>query len=1062
MVFNGDVEQAQQILRDYDVCLAPSYAVATAFNKHLALAGKAGAFGNSAITFNDWIAKLWEAHGDGRRLVSPQQRHVLASMVVHSAACNHLVHTPNLTASVAQLAYKGLGLPAFSKGRTATRLSPAEVELLACVDEYAQCLEQRGLIEMGQMLCILAACAESFTRKDGQPLSVYILDDAGLPYQQQWFFEACGNAVRVTHEVVEPQPLPRVADSLSLKFAFPAGDYAQPQALLDAIVDCFNDGGSESDVHVNDASAEADQHANGACAVAPQDAGGASGDADLRTGSAHPVHPAQPVVVAAKNALALYNRLSNPLRTRGITAAARGKINFFDTGIGQMYKSMRNVLRTNNALWDKNALIDVLHAPYVGLKKHTVWAWDAYVRSDRLVDRDVVLDWLENDVPSDADTPSNVHGKFTGFTHIHRLASNPFDKQVYADISKRLVFLRNQHAFSAAYIEEQFAALAALQQGAETIRQMHLDEEEYALETLDLLLNQTKISIARTTAGTKAGQAPEVIFCDQRSASALMSKSVETLIVSDLTTESYPLKDQYNAADALLARLGIEQSETALSRERRRFVALLNLPMKGIVFERTLNNTKGEERYPCAMFEELIDAYRSADDIARGDDIDNAFRLPAKLQKHIAYRPNEDKLVANIEPDLDAQLQSWADDKPLARETLRTPMALQNAAFAYEPQDGQELDLVLSPTAIDAYRSCPYRYLVQRRLKTKVPDEDFGPRSMGSFLHRILQDFYTEFGRKITPENLDEARAFLLGSSGSTSIGSTGGNGFSSSGGNSIGNGAEEYGTYSSADGLFGRIVAAQYTLKPGHRYAAIPGTTEEAQYDYARTTVAEWLDFETTFLPGFQPAAFELKLDHVPFGGCKIFGFADRLDVDPRTGNAIVIDYKGKLKSQYHPLDVFRFKVNGWKDDGYIQTAIYAALLNKLIAQQGPLHIAKGSGRFNNEESNAETVTVNAIVGALYVSYYRGNEVVGAYDSLAIGEQDIPTFNRHQAGRLAHDGEYSFPAFLELVEQRVREVAEGITAGRFEPYCIDQKDACGYCPVAKTCGFAARNEGAQ
>ena len=49
-------------------------------------------------------------------------------------------------------------------------------------------------------------------------------------------------------------------------------------------------------------------------------------------------------------------------------------------------------------------------------------------------------------------------------------------------------------------------------------------------------------------------------------------------------------------------------------------------------------------------------------------------------------------------------------------------------------EDGEAV-AVLSPSAIEAYLSCPYRWFVERRLRLGALDEEFGPAEKGTFVH---------------------------------------------------------------------------------------------------------------------------------------------------------------------------------------------------------------------------------------------------------------------------------------------------------------------------------------
>ena len=84
------------------------------------------------------------------------------------------------------------------------------------------------------------------------------------------------------------------------------------------------------------------------------------------------------------------------------------------------------------------------------------------------------------------------------------------------------------------------------------------------------------------------------------------------------------------------------------------------------------------------------------------------------------------------------------------------------------------------------------------------------------------------------------------------------------------------------------------------------------------------------------------------------------------------------------------------------------------------------------------------AVVGALYLSYRRGNTMRGTFVTEELSEEQFPTLVGKDCGRSAKD----LVTLLERLEASVaEEVVERIRAGVVDP-APRTDDACRYCPV--------------
>ena len=948
-----------------DVVLAPSYSQAKNWNMaHRGIAASGapvGLFGTIAQTFDEWAAGIWELYGNGCRLISDAERIVLAQRVIDERPLTHLAATPNLGSALASCARRGLGVPAFdaavreaSTGRTphvgqdgqAVPLSAAETELLARIGAYRDAAQKANLIEPGTALALLAARSEEAFP---EPCTVWCLDGAPLPLQQRLFL-ASVPTLRVRFPPDDPAGHLEPLEEKRVLFAFPAGRYAQPSLVLEAI------------------------------------------------GRLRSERPGQPIAICAKDPLALYGALVPALSERGVTVAVRAQKTFADTDFGKTYLALARV-HQDGASWDRAALSDVLHSSFIHAPKNEVWRWDRRLRADRLINRDAIL----------AELRGGDEGRNPAFARAFRLLDDLVTGTGATDLNEcRKRYRSLEGATSPAYVQEQCAAIGALGQLCELTAKLGAT----AQGTFRNLLASTRFGVSRTTLAPKAGCRPDVLIMSQKQASELAPRSMAGLIVCDLTSADYPLSDKRSATDVLLEKLGAQPCpETPLARERRRFAALIRVPRHLLVLERRLNDAGADPLYPSAMWEEFVDAYRDRDNLDSADDLDDTYRLPENLRKR-RMDGGEESAFQDVCPGMDKGCLSLVQQK--APKKGRIGKSLPNLVFPY-PDQNPAADLPrLSPSQLDDYLDCPFRWFATRGLNTQSPDEDLGPAERGTFLHQVFQTFYRSFGRKVTNGNLAEASRLMFGTEGD--------------------------------GGVFRNVADAQRAQRPGNRYAALPGTTEERERDALRLRVRDWLRFEAAFLPEFTPVAFEYPIDF-EYAGCRIAGRIDRIDMD-RRGNAVVIDYKGAIRPEYRALEADgrgKDAVRRFRKHGKVQGLIYAAALQRAAR----LVIPPENG-FESQDGAIE-IPVRSVVGALYASYNKGNRVSGAYlESALSSAADLPTLDGKDDCGLGPIGPLSFDALQRHVEQRAADAVAGIRAGNVacEPA---SKRSCEFCPI-QTC----------
>lgn len=947
----------------YDVVLLPDTDRAVAYRKRAADSG-CSLMGVTVAAFGAWVRDLWELYGDGRTFVSRLEREALlraacegpaegccvdpksgkraqldgasgrcelAEGRIDDDACalvgNGETGALGLDRVAAACVAAGVGLPAFDAavqdaqqgvpaGAGALEgVSCAEVPVLRMIGGYLDRLAQLGMIEPGQALALLPELLPQ------RPLRVLLEDAAPLTPGQEAFFSACPWMDMEVRAASGSQGPVRAPEGVRVRFAFPSGQYAWPALLADIVRDALGTVADRGAVPAAAAGPAAGDDGASSCEDA---SGSANGYRDGRSAGAQ----VAAVVVAAKDPAALFGRVAPALVRQGHVVALRGRRRFMDTSFGRAICSLRRFLDDGQAggashiegygdiaatdveRWNRADLADWALSPFSGMTKKAAFKLDADMRADRTARRSNLCARLRADNPM--------------FAAMERLALQ-LDDQAAAELEAAVRRMTNR---SEAWRAEQLAALRALQRAAGAAKLAGLGADAAFDQVQRLKVNVSRIVAPRGCDGAAFG-APDVLVTDQNTAASLGSGSCEVCVVADLTSGAYPAADPEDASRVLLEHLGVKRADSALARMRRVFFALEHAATDQLILERCLNDSSADPTYPCVVLEEFVDCYR--DDPTATEDIDNPYSLPERLQDGMLLR-GEDALCSNdalsdvpapetarIEPPLTGAVSAEA------RSLVVLPRVLQGGQVLDEP--------CLSPSQIESYLECPYKWFAQRRLRLDDLDEGFGPLEMGDFAHNALHSFYKHMSEdlgeaKVTPQLLPQARELM-------------------------------------AD-VLARHKALQPHLRQSENRLIPTSQVEHRELAELERKLMDYLDFEAELLPTFAPKYLEYDVacgGAVDYAGHKLLGTADRIDVDGE-GRCAIIDYKGSISGSY---------ALGVREEGRlgkVQALIYAQVVRRTLGLEP--------------------------VGALYVCYGRRKMISGAYDGRVIENAHLPNM-RHK-----------------------------------------------------------------
>lgn len=673
------------------------------------------------------------------------------------------------------------------------------------------------------------------------------------------------------------------------------------------------------------------------------------------------------VVVACKDPLDMFARLE-PRLVESRCLRVQGRKPFGETDFGRAFLGCYRCLHDD--AWNAAFLTDVLLSSFAGVSRARAVEIDTLLRGDRLARRDDALQALR--------------AESEAFSQLEELASDPdadvligaFEQRVQADVGS-----------SSAWRAEQLAALGVLRRAMGAARMAGVGMDACVASLL-----RATVPVA-VSCGSEAGGGV-VLVTSWSLASQLEPESFDVAIAADLTAENYSVADKDDAVATFFSDLGFTVPESALSRARREFAAMLVLPRQAVVLVRPLGDANADETYPAAVLEEFVDAYRL--DPSEAGDIDNAYRLPPVLQEGLVER-GEELLFANARSLSAACVQEASAEVPESRIDDLAPGDESLVMVRRRDSQGAVIEGACpSPSQIEVYLECPYRWFAERRLRLDEIDEGFGPLERGTFAHAVLQEFYQRFQAsgqaKVNAGNLEVARGLMCR--------------------------------------VADELAARQRAEEPGGRYAAV---TELERREVAALCdqLVAYLDFEAQLLPTFHPKFFEYEIDAdhaVDYAGHSLVGKVDRIDVDD-AGHAVVIDYKGSVGAEHEIAGKGRWYA------GKVQTRIYARAIERALGFKvvGALYVSYGARP--------------TVAGAYDPRVLEAAHLPGMrHDRCACGLlEEVP------AAEDAPD-DYSlasltFERMLDETEAIADEAVSAMAAGLIAPHAATA-DACRYCKV--------------
>ena len=663
------------------------------------------------------------------------------------------------------------------------------------------------------------------------------------------------------------------------------------------------------------------------------------------------------IVITLNSPSDAYPALHDALAAARVPFATEFSLPVARTGLGGAFCELMALERDPEGPQSYERMADVLGTPYSGVSGEDARAQQAWWRARACSTPEERTDNLTRGYAAGAATSTFVR------EHL-----GPFAELLKAPLAER-VKLMFQHAHEA---HIPIATLVDDRAAAETILD-YLDQCEAlgAVPNVDDIGNEM-VTLAR---GYRQEEGPLLIV----GASSVGLASVPHVIMPHLDSDHYPMAAAPSALDTLRSKLGLLAEDTTARDARLLLLNLLESSQQTFTCERSTRNSLAEESCASALYEELMAVYRSEEENDPEKPL-GADKIPAALKPYQCVTSEWDEFFA----DYDESLASRGVNRGVMHDEAAVKLLTHRESGEERPY---------SPTQIEDYYRCPYRWFTSRRVGYSALDGEFDQSALGTLFHDAMARFYAmlkEAGHaRVTPDNLSEALEVAEAA-------------FSAQ--------LEE-----SKDDVRKRVFVR--TMQ------------DEMRVEELHDTFISFVGRDATFLPGFTPTYFELSIggssdSPITYAGVSVRGKVDRIDVDD-SGRAVIIDYKLSGLSTGYGLEQ---DAEGQAYNKHIQTDIYALIVQRHF------------------EALGQDIRV---VGSVYRSYTK-NTLRGAYEASidwGVDEQAAPM---KDALPLAGSSE-DYPSYVSRVEQAVAQRLGRLEEGYIAADPIED-DACAYCLALPFC----------